>query len=59
MAGALCAAAALFLKPALRLTSLALHRLELRAKYTERGYPKNYVAIASKAAVEAPVAARA
>ncbi|HVO15878.1 MAG TPA: class I SAM-dependent methyltransferase [Alphaproteobacteria bacterium] len=58
--GALYALAALALKPALRLMSLALHRLDLRAKYTERGYPKNYVAIASKAAVAAqPSAARA
>jgi SAM-dependent methyltransferase len=57
--GAFYALAALALKPALRLMSLALHRLDLRAKYTERGYPKNYVAIACKAAAKAAVAARA
>jgi SAM-dependent methyltransferase len=55
----LYALAALALKPALRLISIALHRLDLRAKYTERGYPKNYVAVASKAAEAATVAVRA
>ena len=48
-AGMLTALMAMLLKPMLRLFSAALHRLDLRAKYTERGYPKNYVAIATKA----------
>lgn len=57
IAGLSTAMAALGLKPVLRLFAAALHRLDLRAKYTERGYPKNYVAIAVKApAAATPVA---
>jgi SAM-dependent methyltransferase len=58
ISGALYALAALALRPALKLIARALHRLDLRAKYTERGYPKNYVAVASKAPATATVAER-
>jgi SAM-dependent methyltransferase len=36
------------LKIIFRLTSRLFHKLEVKIKFTERGYPKNYVAIISK-----------
>jgi hypothetical protein len=46
MAGAMATA----LRPGLRGLSLFMHRLEMRHKFTSRGYPKNYVVIARRAA---------
>lgn len=37
-----------FLKLILALLSRVFHRLEMKKKYTKKGYPKNYVVIASK-----------
>jgi SAM-dependent methyltransferase len=46
MAGAMVTA----LRPGLRGLSRFMHRLEMRHKFTVRGYPKNYVVIARRAA---------
>jgi SAM-dependent methyltransferase len=37
-----------FLKSAFLVTSILFHRLEIVSKYTARGFPKNYIAVACK-----------
>jgi len=46
--GVMAGAVATVLRPGFRGLSILMHRLEMRHKFTARGYPKNYIVIARR-----------
>lgn len=58
LAGYVLAPVMIILKLFFRTSSYLFHRLEKRSKYTQKGYPKNYVAILRKPSSHSPTDGR-
>lgn len=52
LVGLMAGALATLLRPGFGALSLLMHKLEMRHKFTSRGYPKNYLVIARRAATD-------